>query len=375
MSALFAGASCVGIAVLTTATVSAQTAGPVADGDFSGVISVDGQLSFPIGDGGADGALIIGIAGQGPLEISLREGAMDGTWQMTGTTTTNGGFATAQGSISIEGGGTIEAGGAMSGPPTDYRMTGSVSTTQSVTVNVPGVGAQSATASDSAPVDLSLTDVLVTCGGIYGRWDYQVRQAIAAQNINGFVRGYFSSSTGVDATEQADEVAALTEDVARWAGEAPGVEPGDGGLFIGRALSLLDRAQQLQSEIAAPTPCPPDPLFATQLTLAAQDVLSNLIATYPGITNPTIVALAAGSGAIGSGSAAPETADALQAQMEADVQAKYEEAIENFPDLTTDDDLIDIARTAEMLGMESLVIDGGGDLSPSDILLVFGAGS
>lgn len=140
---------------------------------------------------------------------------------------------------------------------------------------------------------------------------------------------------------------------------------------MSRAVNLLDRAQRLQAELAAPSPCPPDPAFATELTLAAQDVLSATIARLPGVTNETFVSLGLASGAIGAGSPVPTAAAALQAQMEADVQAHFEELVEagEFADT-----LVRVARTAQMLGMEGLVYEGN-LTSPNDLLILLTGGS
>ena len=108
----------------------------------------------------------------------------------------------------------------------------------------------------------------------------------------------------------------------------------------------------------------------TDLALAAQDAVDALIDRYPGITNPTIVSLGLGSGAIGEGSPAGESAAGLEAKMDADIEAHWEEAIaeENISEA----EVVDIALAAQMLGKETL---GSSGLSPGDVLLVFGASS
>jgi hypothetical protein len=106
----------------------------------------------------------------------------------------------------------------------------------------------------------------------------------------------------------------------------------------------------------------------TDLSLAAQDALNTFVDLFPGFTTPAVVSLALGSGAIGEGSAAPDGAAALQAKMEAAINETFDALIE---DLNSDlNDIINMARSAQMLGMETM---GSSDLSPSDILIVFGA--
>ena len=293
---------------------------------------------------------------------------MAGTWSIEGTQELQGNFASSAGGatsgISITGGGTFGGTGEVSGPPGEYTLAGSVTSTNTATVNVGGL-TQSATTTETTPIRETLTDVIVLCQQIYGRWDLEIRQQIEDIGFNEFIRGYFSASTGVDATEQAEEIEQFLEDVTEWAQGVGDVTAQNRSLFIGRALSILDAVESFQAELAAPSPCPPDPAFATQLTLAAQDVLARLVAELPGITNSRIVVVGLRSGAIGAGSPVPDAAAELEAQLETDVQQKWDDLVENYPGTTTDTDLLETARTAQLLGMESL-----GALSPADVILV-----
>ena len=356
-----------GLLVAVVPIAAAQTGGaPVASGEFSGFVGLDGGFRLDIPEGGD---ITVFLNGSGPLDLTLADGTMTGNWSLDATQTLEGTIGPASAGISMTGGGPIHASGEMSGPPGDYRMTGTYSQTNTATIVTP-IATRSSTAEDSGAVDVALNDVLVLCDQIVGRWDYQVKQDLEGAGFDEFVRGYFSASTGIDATEQATEVEALVADINAWASSAPSVEEGGRSLYIGMGLALLNAAQRLQAELAAPTPCPPDPTFMTDLALAAQDALSNLIGRYRGITNPAVVALGLGSGAIGEGSPAGESADALEAQMDADIEAHWEDAIadENFSEA----EIVDIAQAAQMLGKETL---GTAGLSPGDVLLVFGVSS
>jgi len=343
--------------VVSAPYAAAQTGGPVASGDFTGVLGLDGGFRLDVDAGGS---VTLTVAGSGPLQLKLIDGAMDGTWSLDATQSVNGIIGPTGATITMTGGGPITGAGSIQGPPGDYRLTGSVTSTN--TVEAFG---QTATSTETETLDEPLTDVLVLCDQIVGRWDLRIKQRIEEAGLDEFIRGYFSASTGVEATEQAQKIEALLADVSRWAGEAAGLETGERSLYLNRALNMLDRSQRLQAELAAPTPCPPDPTFTTDLALAMQDVLNTLLDRSPGITGSVIVSLALGSGAIGAGSPVPGPADALQARMEADLEAKFEDLIADLGVYETD--LIDAARAAQMLGMESL---GSGGLSPSDILLV-----
>ncbi len=346
------------------AGASAQTSGPVASGHFTGVVTLNGHFTYDVPGGGA---VNVFVEGSGPLELELDEGTMSGPFSWSGEQKVLGFFGTSAALFSIEGGGPISASGMLQGPPSGYRMTGTYQSTNTVEVGGP-VGGASSTSSDSGPLDEQLTDVIVLCDTIVGRWDLRVKQQIEAAGFDEYIRGYFTASTGVDATEQAEEVEDLVEDVAEWASEAPGLEPGGSGLYMGRALSLLDRSQQLQAELAQESPCPPDPAFTTELALAMQDVLNQLLDLYPGITNDTIVSAAIAAGAIGAGSPAGQTAADLEARMEADINQKFEELVEDWGNAPeTETEIVRTARAAQMLGMETI---GSGDLSPADVLLV-----
>jgi len=340
---------------------AAQTgSAPVTSGEFTGVVALDGGFRIDMPEGGA---ITVSVEGSGPLELTLTDDTMDGTWSFDGAQSTEGDLG---GGITLTGGGPITASGAMSGPPGTYAMTGTYDQTNTATVTVAGI-TQSSTVSDSGAVDVPLTDILVLCDRILGRWDFKVKQDLQNAGFDEFIHGYFTASTGIDATEQADDVEALISEVNAWASDAPSVEEGGRALYIGLGLSLLTRAQYLQAELAAPTPCPPDPTFMTELSLAAQDALNTLLDRFPGITTPAVVSLALGSGAIGEGSPVPDAAADLQARMEADVDAKFDTLID---DRTANDrDIISTARAGQMLGMETI---GTTVLSPADVLLVYG---
>lgn len=362
------------VALAGVGTVSsAQTGGPVASGEFSGVIAINGGFSADPANFAADvgGSLVVLVDGSGPLMLTLTDGSMAGDWSIVGTQVIDGTFSASAGGVTstviVTGDGSFDGSGQMSGPPGSYSLTGSLNQTNTASVEVAGF-AQSATTTDTVELQQTLTDVVVLCQQIYGRWDLEVRQQIDDIGFDEFIRGYFSASTGIDATEQAVEIQQFLTDVAGWAQGVGDVTFENRSVFIGRALSILDTVEGFQAGLAAPSPCPPDPTFATELTLAAQDTLARLVAELPGITNSQIVVVALRSGAIGAGSPVPAAAAALQAQLEADVQQQWDAEVAGYPATTTDAELLETARTAQLLGMESL-----GEVSPGDVILVLGA--
>lgn len=354
-----------GMLIAAVPIAAAQTGGaPVASGEFTGSVGLDGGFGIDIPEGGN---ITVLLSGSGPLELTLTDGTMTGNWSLEAAQTLEGAIGPASAGISITGGGPIHASGEMSGPPGDYRMTGTYNQSNTATVITP-ITTQSSTSEDSGAVDAALSDVLVLCDQIVGRWDYQVKQELQGAGFNDFVRGYFSASTGVDATEQAAEVEELVADINSWASSAPSVEEGGRSLYIGLGLALLASAQTLQAQLDAPTPCPPDPTFMTNLSLAAQDALNTFVDRYPGFTTPAVVGLAIGSGAIGSGSPSPEAGAALQAKMEAAINDTFDGIKDEI--LDNEAQAVDMARSGQMLGMDKM---GSTDLSPGDILLLLGS--
>ncbi len=357
---------------LTTAgsVSSAQTGGPVASGEFTGVIAIDGGFSVDPANFVPDvsGSLVVLVNGSGPLSLTLTDGTMAGEWSIGGTQAIDGVFSGSAGgvtsSVVITGAGTFSGSGQISGLPGQYSLAGSLTSTNTATVAVAGMS-QSATSTDTTEIQQTLTDVVVLCQRVFGRWDLEIRQEIEAIGFDEFIRGYFTAGTGVDATEQGAEIEQFLGDVTEWAQGVGDVTTENRSLYIGRALSILDAVESFHAELAAPSPCPPDPTFATELTLAAQDVLARLVAELPGITNSRIVVLGLRSGAIGAGSPVPAAAAELEAQLAADVQQQWDDLVANYPGTTTDADLIETARTAQLLGMESL-----GAVSPADAILV-----
>lgn len=358
--------------VAVSSPAATQTSGPVASGDFTGTIAIDGGFGVDVAQfvPGATGAVVVLVDGSGPLEVTLDEGQMTGTWTIAGTQEVRGNFGmTVEGvsaNVVMSGEGTFDGAGEMGGPPSGYNLSGSVTSTNTATVRVVGITEQSATTTETTQIQQTLTDVAVLCQQIYGRWDLEIRQQIQDIGFNEFIRGYFSASTGVDATEQAEELETIIDNITEWVSGTGGFSaasaPDD--VLVAEGLAILDLVQEKQAELAAPTPCPPDPTFATELTLAAQDVIATLLARTPGVTDTDVVALGLGSGAIGAGSPSPERAAELEAQLEADVQQKWDEQVENYPETTTEAELVETARTAQMLGMETL-----GEISPGDVIL------
>jgi len=355
------------VTLLSTVAATAQTGGPVASGSFQGSIGVDGGFRADLS--GAE--IVVLIDGGGPLQLELDEGQMSGSWSFDGSQTLSGNFAEGE----VSGQGSFTANGTIGGPPADYRLTGTYTSTNTATFSIAGLS-QSATTTDSGSLDEQLTDVIVLCDQIVGRWDLRVRQEIESVGFDEFIRGYFTASTGVDATEQGEKVEELLADINTWASRASSLPTGDTTNatsldaaafdFILDGWELLWQAQDLQAQLAVESPCPPDPRFATQLTLAAQDVANTFLDLFPGTTNSHLVGLALGTGAIGSGSPVPDAAAQLESRLEADVAIRWERV--RSADALAPAEVGDVARAAQMLGIETLP----GGLSPAEVLLTLG---
>lgn len=193
------GAATVVAVCAFAATAAAQTAGPVADGDFTGALAISGGFTANIDGGGASGAVTLLADGQGPLELTLRAGQMTGEWSLSGTETLGGTISGSAGgttvNIVMDGAGEFAGSGQMSGPPSDYRLAGTVEFSNTTSVNVAGALSQSRTATETVTLNEPLTEVIVLCQDIHGRWDLEIRRDIEEVGFDEFLRGYFSAWT------------------------------------------------------------------------------------------------------------------------------------------------------------------------------------
>ncbi len=350
-----------GLLLVSIPFASAQTgSAPVASGTFHGAITLNGGFDKKV----EGGNFLLIMDGGGPLSMTLTDGTMEGSWSMTAGQQILGDF---DGGGHMYGDGGWDATGSVHGPPGTYSMTGGYTFSNSVTITIAGMST-TASSSDSGTVDIALTEMTVLCDFVFGRFDWKVKQEIQGAGFNENISGLFNVRT--DSEKHQEEAQELSQDIGKWASEAATLEPGGKGPYLGRGLRLLGRAQGLQAKLNAETPCPKDPKFANELTQAAQSALNTLIGKFPGITNPTIVALATATAAIGEGSPTPQAADALQATMESDVNNTFDSA---FADPNANrGDIISLARAAQQLGMET--IGSEGNLSPGEVLLVEGVG-
>lgn len=338
---------------------SAQTgSAPVATGTFHGAITINGGFNKEV----EGGEFLLLMDGGGPLELTLTDGTMEGSWSMKADQQILGDF---DGGANMYGDGGWDATGSVHGPPGTYSMTGGYTFSNTVTVTIADRSI-STSSSDSGTIDIALSEMTVLCDYVFGRFDWKVKQEIQGAGFDENIAGLFTVRT--DTEKHQREAQALSQDIGRWAAKAATLEPGGKGLFVSEGLGLLSRSEGLQAKLASETPCPKDPTFANELTQATQDALSTLISKYPGITTPTVVSLALASGAIGRGSATSQAATALQNQMEADVNEAFDRSFAEPGG--NRGDVINLARSAQQLGMDT--IGSEGNLTPSEVLLVEG---
>jgi hypothetical protein len=341
------------VAFLAGAPVAAMGAESQAEGSFSGTIGLEGGWIVSSGLG----TFTVNARGSGSIDIELSAGTMQGTWVMSGGTDMTG-------PNEMNGTSTFSAEGTASGNPSQYRLEGVNRWTSSV--NMFGL---TSTESGSEAVSEPLTNVVVLCDRIVGRWDSRIGQALeTVPGVTQFLHGYLMASLHETPAEIAAAVDTLHGDIRSWAAGAAGATVVDA---IGEGIALMARTWRLQDELGAPAPCPPDPRFLTDLTLAAQTVLATLLDLYPGQIAIWSVPLALATGAIGAGSAAPEEAAALEAAMQADVQLAFTQQTEPGIEMNISS-LHSIAVAAQSLGMDTLTTAAGMEWSPADILLAFG---
>ncbi len=339
----------------------AQVSGPVADGTFAGDIMIDGGFIT------SDDRFTVEytLDGTGPIEVTLVDGRMDGTFDLPGSGTMIG--TSPDGAFTMDGTIDFRIAGTVGGPPGAYRMEATYDSTTQVTIGAGGVTTSASdTASDRASE--ALTDVIVLCDYLLGRFDLRIAQEIEGTGmLRETISGLFQATTRYTHEELAAEIADLRSDVNAWAAEGAPYGP---ELAWSEGMDLVQRSAELQQQMSEPSPCPNDARFVTEVTLAAQDVLGEMIDLYPGTTAIPAATLALASGAIGDGAANPAAAQALQQKMQVDLAQRFADV-----DFNNSDALIDIATTARMIGVDSFQAEPAGPVfTPGDLLLLTGAG-
>ena len=345
-------------------------------GEYFGSIGLNGGFSPDLvaiaaeagAAGGVEGSVVFSYELAGPLTITMADGTMDGTWAMAGPSSVDGRFSASGFEVLMYGDGSFDGTGTLSGTPGAYRFDATFDSTATVTIENPFTGATTSTESGIDSYSTALTSVSVACDQISGRWDYEINEGLEGINFDSFLNGYF---TAVSAPQDAQDAASeLTDNINAWAATAPADRgPGLQGSML-EAVIILEVAQELSADLEAAGGCTPPCDFSTPMNFAAADFAMTALANDPGSITSSLVSLLLGSGSLSD--CDPELAEQVRQILVDDLNIRITdllvEGAETQPNWERD--MIDAARAAQMLGLETL---GPAGLSPSDILLIFGA--
>jgi hypothetical protein len=338
---------------------------------FTGVAGVDTAAM----GGGGDNYTYWDYNHAGPLTLTLTNGSMDGQWKMEGPA--NFYSQAAAGSLLLFRQVTnwnVVGEGVLSGAPGNYLLTGDFNWTGSTTREQAGLGTRTyEEVPETYTHNVPLTDVLISCNLVSGRWDQQATAAFSSAGLVNFLYAYFNaravrSEDDNDAVRS--QVEGLTNRINEWASGAPEVTP-DGQLtYLLDAHDMLDFAQQLAAQPAVSGQCVDPCDFITPLAMAADAALRSLITNMPGSTNSTMASLALGSGALSR--CADGVLEGLRDLLRSDLETRIENLLADGAeqDPIWELELLDAARTAQMLGVDKI---GPGGISPSDIFILLGA--
>jgi len=330
----------------STATARSQVAvypDGLPDGNYSGGIYLHvGTAELDLfGNGTLNTSL--DVAGDARITMDSDEPSLSGVWAMEGTgdirgtATINGKTITASGSSNSMGSGTF------TGTPLDGRLVGKSDTEGSWNFDGQEGSLGPFPAGGPNTFDEPLTDMANKCSQLLGRWGSELAAKIEASGPNLEVRrlhAYFVLSDDVVVTPESP-----MSDTLRDLAERGNAILGDirfGGLAIQAMVDgaeLLREVEVLQADIAQKeSKCPADKQFQNVLTQIAQDALDAVIAAFE--QDPTLeldaeslrsmIRLALGAGATGSGALDTVRAAELDARMEALANKAFNEASASF---------------------------------------------
>jgi hypothetical protein len=313
----------------------------------------------------------------GPLDLAITNGAMDGEYTLGGPANLQ--IQNAQAGLilsRIVSNFNVEATGSLIGPPGASLLNGDFNWTGTTTRELYGLGA---TTFEEPPElvqhSVPLTEVIITCNLVTGRWDARFIEAFTSAGLEAFLYGYFTARA-VSSTDDTDDVRSnvegLTDRINEWAGKAQEVTPDGQLLYLLDAHDLLDLAQRLAAQPAVSGQCVDPCDFITPLAMAADAGLRTLVAKMPGSTNSSMASLALGSGALSRCASAvlKGLRDVLRSDLEVRIDNLLADGAQNDP--IWELELLDVARTAQMLGVEKL---GPGGISPGEVFTLLGASS
>lgn len=331
----------------------------IDDGEYTGTVGLGGIFWFY---DETQGVLVIWRgSGTGPMEFTVTNSALTGTWGMDGAAEVVGyGFP-----FELRGTNTWTMSGSVSGEG-PYRLSGSGSSTSSVTA----AGQNQESTSPIEPINVPLDGIVQVCGQVVGNWDQAIDAGFEGAPLSHELRTYFTVFAADLPKEMQDRADDLVE-----AATAVQRDLDSPAFLVTRDLALLlDDAEELLEDMEnAPDSCPPDPTFMRVITQIVADVMNTFLSRWA--TEPSdqfqaqdlqrMVAIGLRAGAIGAGAADAGSADHLLAGTEQVLQKQFDEAVAG--DSLDLEALQLIAVTATML---DYTFESG--VSGSDICIMMG---
>lgn len=352
------------------------------DGLYFGSISFTGGFIIDIAQaiaetgqstGGADisGQLVLDSAINGPASMEVSGGGVTGEWTVAGTSTTNGRFTGSingvTATVNVEAAGVYDGAGTFAGASNAASMIGTLNSTNTATVNANGLE-QTATASDSQELTLTLTEPLGDCGRAFARVDLDLRQEInQLPGTTATIIGVFTGDTAEDGYDFT-VLEALNNDISALWNRIDAAE--DPFVLLADAFELLRDVEAAEDQLTG-LDCGQDADFANAMTLLGAELVRVVLdqvalGDFAPSVQLTIIdkALELGlrTGALGAGRGDRGGARQIAERAEAEVQRIFSEA-ENI------NDSVAAAVLARQYGWV-LVNDVG--VTSDDVLLLVG---
>lgn len=331
---------------------------PIDDGTYTGRVGLGGSFWFS-----QEGVTVVWRGGGvGPLEVTVSDGELAGTWSMDGSADINGlGLP-----FEMVGINTWTSTGTVTGSD-PYLMEGSGSGMSSVTV----AGRTSDTDYSFPVASIPWQGVMQVCGQVLGNWDQAIDAAMEGAPLQYSMRSYFSLFSTDYTTDLDDQIGDLIEEATRLQQDMSVEET----LLLGDLAVLLLKAEDLMGQVGEqPESCPADPSFMRIITQVVGDVMNTFLGKWasdePGsfqmVALRRLVEVGLRAGAIGAGAADRGTASFIQAQAEQVLQRQFDFVAAQDP--MSDHDLTTIATSATLLGY---TFESG--ITGRDLCLVLGS--
>lgn len=322
---------------------------PIDDGTYSGTVGLGG--AFWISESGV--TMLWNGTGSGPLEFTVADGEMDGSWSMDGAADVS-----ARGlPFPVAGANTWTMTGRVHGSD-PYHMEGSGRGQTSAT----GGGASSQGSYSIPTTSAPLQGVLQVCGQVIGNWDQAIEASFEDLPVQHSIRSYFAAFSTDYMTDFEMEVQQLLEDATRLKDRIGDEED---TLLLDALANLLHRSEDLLGRLELqPDSCPPDPSFMRIITQVVQDAMHAMLDRWSGqepgyfqmVALQHLVSVGLRAGAIGAGAVDPGVAAFLEGKAGEVLQRQFDSVMdEESPDIDT---WMTLLVTADMLGYS---FEGGVD--------------